>query len=232
VLGIGLLQAAGMPAFSQLALVTGGVGKTSVLVYTMPFWVMALAALLLGEKPQRPQYIATAIAALGLLLVLQPWQWHGTLLSSLLALASGASWAAGSVVAKRAFRHQSVDLLCLTTWQMVIGAAVLGTLALATHETPIVWSPYLLMAIGFNAVLATALGWMLWLFIVRTLPVGVAGLSSLITPVMSVLLALWLLDERPDLAEGIGIALILLALMLLGTANMWRAALRRLLDVR
>jgi drug/metabolite transporter (DMT)-like permease len=231
-LGVGLLQATGMTGFSQLALVAGGAGKTAVLVYTMPFWVMLLAALFLGEKPRLPQYVATAIAAAGLLLVIQPWQWHATVLSSLLALASGASWAGGSVVAKRAFRHQTIDLLRLTAWQMVVGAVVLSALAAATHKTPIVWSPYMLLALGYNAVLGTALGWLLWLFILRTLPAGIAGLSTLMIPVMSVLEALWLLGERPGLAETGGIALIVLALALMGGLDSLRAGLRRLLDDR
>jgi drug/metabolite transporter (DMT)-like permease len=232
VVGVGVLQVAGMSGFSQAALIAGGAGKTAVLVYTMPFWVMAFAALpfALNEKPRPSQYAAAAIAAPGLLLVIQPWQWHGTLLSSLLAVASGASWAAGSVVAKRAFRHHAVDLLCLTAWQMAVGAVVLGALALATHETPITWSPYMWLALAYNAVLATALGWGLWLFILRTLPASVAGLSALMIPVMSVLQALWFLGERPAPAEAGGIALILLALLLLGSADWWRAALRRLLQ--
>jgi len=224
---VGLLQVVGMTGLSQLALVAGAAGKTAVLAYTMPFWVIVFAALFLGEKPRAPQYAATLVAAVGLVLVLQPWQWHGNLLSSLLALASGASWAGGSVAVKRAFRHhQSVDLLSLLAWQMVIGGAVLTALAVATHDTPIIWSSTMILALGYNVVLATALGWGLWLFILRTLPAGVAGLSTLAIPVVSVLLAWWLLGERPGGAEGGGIALILLALALTG-ADTWRAGLRR-----
>ncbi|MDR0457748.1 MAG: EamA family transporter [Burkholderiaceae bacterium] len=232
VLGVGVLQAAGMTGFSQLALIAGGAGKTAVLVYTMPFWVMALAALFLGEKPRLPQYIATGIAALGLALIIEPWHWRGTLLSSLLAVAAGASWAAGSVVAKQAFRHQSIDFLSLVTWQMAAGAAVLSALAIATHKTPIIWSPAMLLALGYNALPATALGWSLWLFILRALPAGMAGLSTLTIPVMSVLWALWLLGERPGLAESGGIALILLALALMGVPGSWRVTLRRFFDAR
>jgi len=225
-LAIGLLQVVGMTGLSQLALVAGDVGKTAVLVYTMPFWMILLAALFLSEKPRPSQSAAIAIGALGLLLVLQPWHWQGSLRSSLLALASGMAWAGGSVVAKRAFRHQAVDLLSLAAWQMVLGALVLAALAAATHQTPIVWSRYMVLALGYNVVLATALGWGLWLFILRALPAGVAGLSTLVIPVASVLLAWWLLGEQPDLAEGSGITLILLALALMGS-DTWRAGLRR-----
>jgi drug/metabolite transporter (DMT)-like permease len=74
----------------------------------------------------------------------------------------------------------------------------------------------MLLALGYNAVLATAVGWTLWLFVLRALPAAIAGISTLMTPVMSVLWAWWLLNEKPSNAEGCGIGLILLALALLG----------------
>jgi drug/metabolite transporter (DMT)-like permease len=232
VLWVGLLQTVGMSGMSQLALVTGGAGKTAVLVYTMPFWMILLAVLFLNEKPRPVQYVAAAIATPGLLLMLHPWQWQGALLSSLLAVASGLSWAAASVVAKRAFQQQNIDLLSLLAWQMVVGAVVLSVLAVATHETPIVWSSYALLALGYNAVFATALAWGLWLFILRVLPAGVAGLSTLMIPVMSVLWAWWLLSERPSSVEGAGSVLILLALVLISVPENWRATVRRFLGLK
>lgn len=216
VLWIGLFQTVGMTGLSQLSLISGDVGTMSVLVYLMPFWVILLAVLFLGEKPRFLHYIVAVIAACGLLLVVQPWQWHGSLLSSLLAVAAGLSWAASSVIAKLAFRHQGVDVLSLVAWQLTAGAVVLVALAAITHSAPFVWSPSVLLGLGYSGVLATALGWTLWLFVLRVLPAGIAGISTLMIPVMSVLWAWWLLNERPNNAEGGGIALILLALALLG----------------
>ena len=215
VLSIALFQTVGMTGLSQLALISGDAGKVSVLVYIMPFWVILLAVLFLGEKPLWSQCVAAIIAAFGLLLVVRPWQWHGSLSSSLLAVASGLSWAVSSVIAKWAFRHQAVDVLRLVAWQLTAGTVVLSAMAIATHSKPIVWSPSMLLALGYNGVLATALGWSLWLFILRVLPAGVAGISTLMIPVMSVLWAWWLLNERPDAIEGCGIGLIVLALTLL-----------------
>jgi len=51
VLWIGLFQTVGMTGLSQLALVSGDAGKTAVLVYTMPFWVILLAVLFLNDAP-------------------------------------------------------------------------------------------------------------------------------------------------------------------------------------
>ena len=60
--------------------------------------------------------------------------------------------------------------------------------------------------------LSSGLAWALWLFIVQRLPANVAGLASLITPLVGVLLAWLILQERPDAAEGAGIIVIGVAL--------------------
>jgi len=57
-------------------------------------------------------------------------------------------------------------------------------------------------------VLSSGLAWALWLFIVQRLPAGVAGLASLITPLVGVLCAWLILHEQPDAAETAGIIVI------------------------
>ena len=77
-------------ANSALALVAGGAGKTAVLVYTMPFWVIPMAWWVLGERVRGLQWAAIAIAGSGLVLILQPWSMGGSAFSNLLAVAGGA----------------------------------------------------------------------------------------------------------------------------------------------
>src|SRR5690242_21325194 len=52
---IGLAQTTGFQVFAQWALVGGGAGKTALLAYAMPFWMVPLAWLLLHEKPRARQ---------------------------------------------------------------------------------------------------------------------------------------------------------------------------------
>ncbi|MEL3101600.1 DMT family transporter [Escherichia coli] len=123
-LAIALLQTCGMVGLAQWALVSGGAGKVAILSYTMPFWVVIFAALFLGERLRRGQYFVILIAAVGLLLVLQPWQLDfSSMKSAMLAILSGVSWGASAIVAKRLYaRHPRVDLLSLTSWQMLYAA--------------------------------------------------------------------------------------------------------------
>jgi drug/metabolite transporter (DMT)-like permease len=105
-----------------------------------------------------------------------------------------------------------VSPLRLTTWQSLFGAIVVVLVALLVPERPIEWSSELIGAVAYNAVLGSAIAWALWLFVVERLPAGVAGVASLATPLLGVLLAWGLLGEVPDVDEAIGIALIGVAL--------------------
>ncbi len=114
---LGLLQTAGVYTFATWALVSGGAGKTAVLVYTMPFWTVILAWILLKERVRGWQWVAIALSFAGLLLILDPSSLTGTILSKVLALLAGICWAGGAIVAKQLQQKITIDLLSLTTWQ-------------------------------------------------------------------------------------------------------------------
>lgn len=209
---IGLAQTTGFQILVQLALISGGAGKTALLAYTMPFWVIPLAWALLGDRPAPRQWLWIVLAAGGLVLVLEPWRTQVGLVSALLALAGGVCWAIGTVLSKRLFQRMSLSPLRLTAWQMLYGTLFIVALALCLHERATQWSPQLIGALIYNGVLSSGMAWALWLFIVQRLPANVAGLASLITPLVGVLCAWLLLHEQPDLAESIGIAVIGIAL--------------------
>jgi drug/metabolite transporter (DMT)-like permease len=216
VIAIGLAQTLAFQALAQLALVSGGAGKTALLAYTMPFWAVLVAWLVLRERPSRAQWSSLAIALAGLLLVLEPWHGVGALGSALLAIAGGLAWAIGMVLSKRVFLRGGVGALSLTAWQMLAGSIGLVVVALCVPERPIAWTGAFVAALAYNAVLASGLAWLLWSYVVERLPTSVAGLSSLVVPILGVLFAWLLLHEVPSLAETIGIALLALALLVVG----------------
>ncbi len=79
---------------TTMALVEGGAGRTSVLVFTMPFWTMLFAWPVLGERMRGAQWLAVALAGAGLTLVVEPWHWEGAIAPKLWALLSGLGWSA------------------------------------------------------------------------------------------------------------------------------------------
>ncbi|MGQ0657543.1 MAG: DMT family transporter [Chromatiales bacterium] len=212
---LGLVQTSAFVALSMWALVEGGAGRTAALVFTMPFWTALFAWIFLNERMRGPQWLAAALAAAGLMLILRPWDLAGTTLSKWLALAAGVVWGASAIMVKRFQAHEPMDLLSLTAWQMLFGALPLAVIAWGVPAPPVDWSLTFVLALTFNAVATTAVGWLLWLYVLHHLPAGAAGMSTLAIPVIAIF-ASWLqLGERPPASELLGMLLIGVALLLL-----------------
>ncbi|MBP6020148.1 MAG: EamA family transporter [Burkholderiaceae bacterium] len=212
-LGIAVFQTAAFQCLVQLALMSGGAGHVVMLAYTMPFWVVLFAWLLLNERPKFRHVVAFVLAGLGLFAVIAPWQGLGTLTSSILAIAGGACWGLGTVISKIMMQRHSPDVLNLTTWQMLLGAVLVWPFTVFIAQPAIIWEPELIWGIIYMAVLASAGGWWLWLSVVQRVSATVAGMSALGVPVVTVILAWLILSEQPTGVELVGVALIMLGLV-------------------
>jgi drug/metabolite transporter (DMT)-like permease len=213
---LGLLQVALFVALSHFALLHAGPGKTSVLVFTMPFWMIIFAHFIIHERMRGAQWLAVALAFAGLLLIVAPWNLT-SLTGSLLAVAAGAVWAITAVLSKK-WPVAAADPLLFTAWQLFFGFLALGILALVHPHEGIRWNAEFVWALLFSAVLATAVGWWLWTYVLARAPAGITGLNSLGIPVIAVLGSAIQLGERPPPLElagmlAIGIALALLAIL-------------------
>lgn len=209
---IGFAQTAGFQALVQWALVTGGAGKTALLAFTMPFWVVLFSWLILSDRPGARQWLSLAIAALGLVFIIEPWRGFGGAQSSLLAVGGGVLWGLGVVLSKRLFQRCHSTALSLTTWQMFFGALLLCAIALAVDEKPVEWAPTMIAALAYNGILSSGIAWLLWSYVVEKLPANVAGLSSLAVPIVGIGFAWAILDEVPSASESVGIVAICIAL--------------------
>jgi drug/metabolite transporter (DMT)-like permease len=219
---IGLCQTAAFQGLEQWALLDGGAGHVALLAYTMPFWAVLLAWLLLRDKPTPRQWLGLALAAIGLLCIIEPWRPMGSVMSTLLAILGGLAWAAGTVLSKRLFQRHAPDVLNLTAWQMLAGGVALGLFALVMPQRPLVWSWAFVGGLAYSVVLASAAAWWLWSIVLQRLPTTVASVSSLGVPVLGVLLAWWLLHEQPSALEATGIVFVLLGLLAVSGARLPR----------
>lgn len=220
---LGLLQTAAFGALIQWALVSGEAGRTVVVVYSMPFWLVALAALFLGERIRLGPLAAVLAAAVGIGLIVQPWT-SGTLTrdGAMLAMLAGLIWAIAAVIARKSPRRSGDNLLALTAWQMLFGALLLVALVPFLPSQPLTPAPYLWGALAYSSILATGVAWFLWLYILERMSAGAAGLSTLLVPVVGITAGWVQLGERPDVITALGMALILGALTVLSLLNLRR----------
>ncbi|CAN1502172.1 RhaT Permeases of the drug/metabolite transporter (DMT) superfamily [Methylophilaceae bacterium] len=211
---LGLLQTCGFTGLLIWALVEGGAGKTAVLTYTMPFWVMLFAWPMLGEKVQGWQWLAVAFALFGMVLIFDPLHIKADGFSMFLALCSGISWAISAIISKKLHRRSPhLDLLNLTAWPMLLGSIPIIIIALILPAPPIQWTTTFILTVLFNVILSGCVAWVLWLYALQRLQAGVASMASMLAPVIGVIAAWIQLNEVPDTYELIGMVFIALSLI-------------------
>jgi len=212
---LGLLSTTGCIGLVTLALFYGGVGKTAILVYTMPFWVLVLAWPLLSEYLAGVQWIAVVLAFSGLMVILEPWNLQSSMLGNTLAVLSGIAWAGSAIMTKIMWKKFTFDLISLTAWQMLFGCIPLIIIAMIVPGTPVQWTSHFIVGLAFSSIISQALALILWFFILKALSAGMASMGTLATPIIGMIAAAIQLGERPTFAEGMGMILIMTGLTIL-----------------
>ena len=213
---LGIFQTAGFTGFLIWALMEGGASKTAVLTFTMPMWVALMSWPFLQEKLTLWQWISVIICILGIIFVFNPLKIENNSTSTLLALASGFTWACGAILSKRIhFKFPKIDLLIMTACQMLWGSIPLLVIAVLLKSERIIWNYSFLSILCFNAIFVNAIAYLLWFYALRQLQASTVSILALITPIAGAISAYFLLDEVPNFAESIGFSLILSGLFLL-----------------
>ena len=200
---------------TTMALSGGGAGRTSVLVFTMPFWTLLMAWPILGERVRGSEWAAVLLAFTGLVLVVEPWRWEGDLAPKLWGVLSGFGWAGGTVATKYYQRRFPSDPLNFVAWQMVVGVLPLTALLLVADVPPTHWSAGQLVMTFYVGAVSTALGFVMWLAVLERLPAGTASLNTFAVPVIALLASMAIFGERLSPNEWLGIGAIGAGLVIL-----------------
>jgi drug/metabolite transporter (DMT)-like permease len=193
---------------TTMALAGGGAGRTSVLVFTMPFWTLLLAWPFLHERVRGLQWAAIGLAVAGLVLVVEPWRWSGDLAPKAWAVLSGLGWAGGTIAMKYFQRDRKLDMLNFMAWQMLVGAIPFFVVPFVVDFPATQWSLGQALLIAYVSIVATAIGFVAWIEILRWLPAGTASLNMFVVPVIALLLSMAIFGEALTANEWAGIACI------------------------
>ncbi len=216
---IGLFQTAGFMGLVMMAIAISGVGAISTLAYTMPLWVAVAGAFFLGERLHPLQIVALVLAMLGILAIVGFDHLGRAGYADALALLAGIAWAVGVVLTKRLANRTEIDVIELTTWQMLAGGAALGIAAFFVPHGPTHYTLAYIGALAYNIFIATALAYVLWVYVLDRLPARDASMGVLSNPIVGIIAAWGFLGEIPSASVGWGIALTLAGLALMAYAD-------------
>jgi drug/metabolite transporter (DMT)-like permease len=217
-LSVGLLQIGAFLALTHMALQYVGAGRSSILAYTTPLWVVPLSALFLRERIGAARLLAVACGLAGLAVLFNPLEVnyadHNALLGNGMLLAGAFVWAL-AIVHVHAHRWQATPFQ-LMPWQMLLGALLLLPLALALEPRPSIdWGWQLLAVLAYNGPIASAFCYWAFVTVNRSFEATTTALGSLGVPVVGVLTAAVALGEPLTIAKLTGLALISAGVVLL-----------------
>ena len=193
-------------------------GRTSILAFTMPLWLVVLSALILGERLNGWRLAGLGVGLIGLA-VLIGGEWSALArapLGTALVLSAAVCWAIGTVMIKK-FRLPMEDVP-FVAWQLLLGGLPIVAAALILDRGQWgqweQWSAPAWGSVIYNIAIAFVLCHWIWNRLVTTLPAQISGLSTLMIPVVGVFSSMLVLGERPGWPEFSALALISLALTL------------------
>src|SRR5262245_25834060 len=213
VVSIALLHMVGFGVLAAWGLRLVPTGRSVVLAYTTPLWVMPGARLFLGERLTARKVAGVAIGLLGLLVLFNPlafdWGSRGAVLGNGAILLGALLWAA-SILHIRGHRWRSTPL-DLAPWEMLLATLISTPLALADSGLPTVvdWDARLIALLLFAGIPGTALAYWASAMASLHLPAITTSLGLLATPVVSLVVAALWLGEAPTVSLLVAIVLIL-----------------------
>ena len=203
----GVLQMGLNNVAAQSSMMELGAGLAAVLNYSMPVWLAVMAHFALGERLTVRRGIGIALAMAGLV-VLVGAPGGGALVPVGIGLLSAIFWGLASLVFKLRLAT-ATNLLQVATWQMVSSAAMLVLYTTLVPQGEVHWALTGVLALVYNGVLASALAFFLWCYILQHMEAGKAGTAVLGVPVVGVLGGALVRGEPLTAGILLGMALIL-----------------------
>ncbi|VVE54682.1 putative cystine transporter YijE [Pandoraea pneumonica] len=211
ILSVGLLH---MTVFSLLVAISlqyVSAGRSAVLAYTTPLWVMPAARLWLGEALTPRRLVGIAFGLLGIAVMFNPlaFNWHdrNAVFGNALVLASAFVWAI-AIVHMRAHRWVNGPFE-LSPWQLLLASVILCTLAAIFDGAPrIAGLAGFAGLMTYGGIVGGGIAYWLAGVVTRQLPAGVTSLGLLGVPVVGTLASALLLRESLGLDVWLALALI------------------------
>ena len=211
---LGILNPGIAYLLSLIGLVSIGASVSVLLWATEPLWILALAALVLGERLVPGAIVASAVAIAGLALVVAGGGGAIAPIGVVLSIAGVVCCAIYTVVARRWIGTADGTASVVLTQQVYALAVVLVGLAVVMVSGQLVIGP--VTPLGWASAIVSGLlyyaaAYWLYLSALRELPASVASASFYLIPVFGVAASVILLGERLEPIQWVGAVVVVVA---------------------
>jgi drug/metabolite transporter (DMT)-like permease len=198
ILSVGVLHMTAFSVLVSLGLQFVPAGRSVVLAYTTPLWVVPGAWLLLGEPLTGRRLLGVGLGLLGLLLIFNPltFDWHDrrAVFGNGLVMLAALCWAA-SILYVRSHRWVTPPFE-LVFWQALLATCLLVPLAVVHDGVPAIdWQPRLMALLLYGGMFGIALAYWAVTTVNRALPATTTSLGLLGVPVFGMVCSAVALGE-------------------------------------
>lgn len=218
ILTLGVLQIGALILLNSIGLAHVPPGRSAVLVFTTPLWILPLNILLFGEQNSWIKWGSFSLGLLGIVLLFNPHSinWHNfdSVFGNIVLLASALCWALAILAARHMkWTRPPVELIA---WQLLVGTIPVIIFSWVTMPHPhFIWNHDSILSIIFIGFFGTALG--LWgsIEISKALPPFTTSINFLIIPVVSVIFSALIVHEKITITIAVAITFIIFGTLLL-----------------
>ena len=194
-------------------------GITALLVSSSPVWAVLINYAVFREEITWPTAAGLALGLVGLVLLIRPaGQEHLNAVGAAAAVVAGVLWAIGSVFAPRVALPRSP--LASAGMQMLAAGVLLLAAALATGElSRLHWAWEAGLAVLYLIVVSSLVGFVVYTWLLTTVPVTVSSTVAFGTPVAAVLIGWGALGEQMTQSTLLATGVIILGVALMSTGR-------------
>ena len=199
---VGILQTTAMFALIIYGMKFVTAGKTSVVLYTMPIWTTFLIYFYFKEKLSTSKWLGVLSGFIGILFILG-WdviskQNKIIIFGEILILLAAISWSIANLIIKKRLYFHSPSIV--NGYQLLIGAIFLVVLAVITEGFFLVnWTYSSIYIILFTGIIASAVNFSIWFYLINELDINTTTYSSLLVPVFGLLFDYLILGTNLDI---------------------------------
>ena len=204
-----------VPTLNSIALHCTSVTNATILVYTMPCFT-SLILMRLAKKLSLLSVFSLFLCFLGIFFILK--EVHVGL-GEIIILCSAVFWAIGAVVSQKVITV--IPFKAKLFWQILV-STILVTLSYPFFQSGSLLQPLVtaftnakcLLCVLYLGVVGNALVYYIWFYLIQKESAEFASYATLLSPVITVIIAYYFLNEEPTSKQIFGFVLILLSALL------------------
>ena len=188
-------------------------GRAAILGFTMPVWTVLLGVALFGEHLTRRVAFASVavVLAIGLLVSDEFTALSGRPMGIVWMELGALSWAVGTLMMRRT--RFTLPVQALTVWMMVLAAACLWVIAIASEPAPSLhFSPVMWGCLAYGVIINYGFAQIIWFGLARDLPPATSAMSIMAVPMIGTLSAPLVVGEWPRWQDGVAMICVMMAI--------------------